>query len=537
MSKFNFFWETMNKCDWSIEGDCEKKLKPLVDYLSSLDDIKIFEFDSLMTKLLYELDSRKLFEKYEKNSSNSSDDGFLFARCFALINGEKYYNQVKSGDNEEVWELDFESILYVPKDAWSQKHNKDSNKYPCRSFISYKTGSNSELWGNEEKVSNQLKLKIFDRASWQIDGGEDEDEIIKKFTQIFTFLKEHDMLNEQGLEFLDDGIDDSISLSDNFVNKKGSNFLKKYYNKVIGCSSKSIKKALKDLFFGAKYSDLIDRLGAALRAREPMNYHVISFIKGATIKGSKLGGVPYLPVGGSIPMNANNEPLIMIAQVNLSELSNSLLPQKEGILQFWISHDENYGADFENPCSNKNSCVIYYPTIEKYLSKKVVLELFSSINLNKNLMFPLTNPLNSDYKLKINQSDTTRVCINDFGFSECIVDKYNELYPDEVISNVFEDIINPAKKFTESKLKTLLFMKLKYECDGKLLGYPDFIKDDPRKNGFPELHEYILLFQLSSKKLKDCKLDWGKNGIARWFIHPNDLEKGDFSKVWYSWDC
>lgn len=31
-------------------------------------------------------------------------------------------------------------------------------------------------------------------------------------------------------------------------------------------------------------------------------------------------------------------------------------------------------------------------------------------------------------------------------------------------------------------------------------------------------------------------LKWGENGIANFFIHPDDLKKRDFSKVLYNWD-
>ncbi|MDN5490601.1 MAG: DUF1963 domain-containing protein, partial [Acinetobacter sp.] len=30
---------------------------------------------------------------------------------------------------------------------------------------------------------------------------------------------------------------------------------------------------------------------------------------------------------------------------------------------------------------------------------------------------------------------------------------------------------------------------------------------------------------------------WGDSGVGNFFIHPDDLEKRDFSKVVYNWDC
>ena len=37
-SKFEFFWSTMELCDWSYEGDDDSVLKPVIKYLSKQSD-------------------------------------------------------------------------------------------------------------------------------------------------------------------------------------------------------------------------------------------------------------------------------------------------------------------------------------------------------------------------------------------------------------------------------------------------------------------------------------------------------------------
>lgn len=66
IGKYDFFWTTMELCDWKKEGDDDKVLKPVVKYLSEQDDNIIFEFDDLMTELLYHLDTEKLAEQCGK---------------------------------------------------------------------------------------------------------------------------------------------------------------------------------------------------------------------------------------------------------------------------------------------------------------------------------------------------------------------------------------------------------------------------------------------------------------------------------------
>lgn len=33
--EYNFFWTTMELCDWDQEGDDDKVLKPVIEYLES----------------------------------------------------------------------------------------------------------------------------------------------------------------------------------------------------------------------------------------------------------------------------------------------------------------------------------------------------------------------------------------------------------------------------------------------------------------------------------------------------------------------
>ena len=60
MDKYAFFWKTMELCDWEHEGDDDRVLKPVIKYLSSKEDSDIFEYENLMSELLYALDTRKL---------------------------------------------------------------------------------------------------------------------------------------------------------------------------------------------------------------------------------------------------------------------------------------------------------------------------------------------------------------------------------------------------------------------------------------------------------------------------------------------
>lgn len=143
----SFFWETMEKCDWQFEGNDEKVLEPVISYLSEQSDELIFQFEDVMSELLFNLDTRNNFNRCKEVSGYDSDDMFLYSRCVALINGKDYYrNIINNGAPDEIWNMEFEALLYVPQEAWSIKHNADSNEYPHISPLSYETGSNEQGW-------------------------------------------------------------------------------------------------------------------------------------------------------------------------------------------------------------------------------------------------------------------------------------------------------------------------------------------------------------------------------------------------------
>ena len=87
-------------------------------------------------------------------------------------------------------------------------------------------------------------MKIYDKAAWHIDGGENKSDVMFRFREVFEFLDEKGMLNAEGKETLEYGLDSSISLNSTMVTKEGKLFLETCYDKVISINLKNIKKIL-----------------------------------------------------------------------------------------------------------------------------------------------------------------------------------------------------------------------------------------------------------------------------------------------------
>ena len=83
-------------------------------------------------------------------------------------------------------------------------------------------------------------MKIYDKANWHIDAGEDQQEVIEKFEVIFSVLKAKNMLSEEGKEIMDLGIDKSISIHERLLTLEGNTFIEEYYDSIINLKSNEI---------------------------------------------------------------------------------------------------------------------------------------------------------------------------------------------------------------------------------------------------------------------------------------------------------
>lgn len=89
-------------------------------------------------------------------------------------------------------------------------------------------------------------MKIYDKASWHLDSGEKETDVIERFTMIFEFLNYNNMLNDSGKELLEIGVDTEISLHDELVNSDGINFLDEYYDRISDLSNEALYECFQE---------------------------------------------------------------------------------------------------------------------------------------------------------------------------------------------------------------------------------------------------------------------------------------------------
>lgn len=231
---------------------------------------------------------------------------------------------------------------------------------------------------------------------------------------------------------------------------------------------------------------------------------------------SKLGGLPYRPVGFEWPHSRpDGRPLAFLAQLNLAELPHLEGFPAGGIVQFFIGDSDFYGANFHGALNitdlsdDAHFRVLYHPEVTH---DEAVLDTGPSPYRPDPDGMGLPHDPAQEFVLR---GELTRgpVTVGDRLFDGLVGQPVWELLGEEDADEALDRYAQLAGE------------------GHKLGGYPNFTQSDPRTLDDP----YVLLFQLDSDD--DLGLMWGDVGIANFFIRPDDLARGDFRRVAYNWDC
>jgi len=247
--------------------------------------------------------------------------------------------------------------------------------------------------------------------------------------------------------------------------------------------------------------------------RDKLEKSVKPFVKITTKKGrtlpweSKFGGTPYLPIGYEYPIDIQGTAMRLLAQINFEELPAMDQFPKKGILQFYISaSDDFYGLNFDKPTCQENFKVIYISEVVKDDSK--IITDFSFINNSEDDYFPIASEGRLQFSIEY-----APVACSDFQFEKIFNDVAYSIFNDEECD----------------------WYEKEYSGAGhKVGGYAYFTQYDPRgNNGYNDYD--ILLLQIDTDD--ELGIMWGDCGVANFFIRAEDLERLDFTRVLYNWDC
>lgn len=241
-----------------------------------------------------------------------------------------------------------------------------------------------------------------------------------------------------------------------------------------------------------------------------------------SLKQSKFGGHPFLPVGMEYPKalvgyaDKAYKPMILLAQINFKELPENNIFPKNGILQIYIADDDCYG------CGKYNSSDMCKGLVEQE-GFKIVYHEDDTLDHQQNFDFsddfvPEYSPLgfeNVQYELTFEGKEEYVPTSEDARFKDFL---------GEDPFDFFEQFGRKSQKLVKAYSETISSL------GHKMGGYAFTLQEDPRES-CEEYKDYMLLLQIDT----DDKIGWGDCGSAQFFIAKEALKNLDFSKVVYYW--
>ena len=250
---------------------------------------------------------------------------------------------------------------------------------------------------------------------------------------------------------------------------------------------------------------------ALVASRRPVRVITLEPLDDDALTVSKVGGRAWWPIGREAPNDPSGKPLVLLAQVNFSELPPTPGYPTQGLLQFFIADDDVYGADFDSGpgvdplMQQRGFRVVYWPDLA-IASHALPILPFESLPHDpkkpRRMRFGTGDEVLSmgDYRFDSLFGGSVYTAAGDYA-------KTNAISEDALMDGVYE-------RYSGG--------------EHKIGGYPYFTQQDPRSGGDREL-----LLQLNS----DDEMMWGDVGVGGFFISPSDLSRADFSHVIYNWDC
>lgn len=141
-----YFYLILELAKWQNKSEYEDIFGNVINFLSTLEDEKIFEFENTLCKLLYDLDTSEIYDIYENTNDYSTPDGFLYARAYQVIKGKSFYEKLLANPRTGQWHIYNQDIFRIASDAWALKHNSTANNFPYTPTFDCDTGSNTAMW-------------------------------------------------------------------------------------------------------------------------------------------------------------------------------------------------------------------------------------------------------------------------------------------------------------------------------------------------------------------------------------------------------
>lgn len=225
---------------------------------------------------------------------------------------------------------------------------------------------------------------------------------------------------------------------------------------------------------------------------------------------SRVGGPAFVSDTWPWPATPDGKPMLHVAQLNLAELPQPEGFPSDGLLQFFVANNGDYGMTWDNYPHNLASpnhrTVRYIPAADltdSASNPRAEGSLTTQVDSITDGYFTVTGQLCNQF-LTLEDAEAVAILENHG------VDIYSE-----DLEEFFYERDHPTTVFGG--------------------GWASFTQNDPRDRP----SEQMLLLQLDTHVSREhpVQMVWGDMGIANFFITREDLANLDFSNVLYTWDC
>ncbi len=300
---------------------------------------------------------------------------------------------------------------------------------------------------------------------------------------------------------------------------------KKHYDRAVmnGAKAENIMAALENIArghfpFGGDGAEIRDEISGAIGfIRRDTAIPMVEVRLPAPDDGNKtrIGGAP---VDEKPPLDSEGKPMHLLAAIWCSEVRGVTDFPERGVLRFYISDNDNYGADIDEPTAQKDFRVLYDEDEDNFDS-----DLRDDPDLSP--FFPIQHVL----PVRLSPAMSS-ILSSDYRFESCM---------DAALRKA--GIKGGSNDLSESEID-LIYAENSYGGH-RIGGYPCFEQDDPR-DVEQSLQKYdTLLLQIVSHIMpgengeENELIMFGDEGGCQFFIPREKLRARDFSDVMYHWDC
>ena len=230
---------------------------------------------------------------------------------------------------------------------------------------------------------------------------------------------------------------------------------------------------------------------------------------------TRLGGAPIDEV---VPLDREGDRMFLLAAIWCSEVRGVPDFPERGVLRFYISGNEYYGLDLDEPNVQSDFRVLYDEDEDKFDG-----------SLRDDPELPDHFPVRHAYPVRLSPAMGS-ILSSDYRFNEAMnaaLKKAGLEKGEFDLSDEELDLIYDENSYGGHRIG----------------GYPCFTQDDPRDVG-NTLHKYdTLLLQIVSHSMpgddgkEEDLIMFGDSGGCQFFIPREKLRNRDFSDVMYNWDC